>query len=127
MALISSIDGTNRRIYLDATTVGTNVHPIDIYKEMRTLRKNDENLRKHNLFLSAHGNEDKGGGKSTERYVKELEGTRIIPFDTSHELTIIGTIITDDGQEGIACFDRTPLRFDACGWLPQDWAGEYKF
>ena len=27
----------------------------------------------------------------------------------SHVLTITGIMITDDGQEGIACFDRTPL------------------
>ena len=52
MPLIASIDGPNRDIYLDASTVGTSINPIDIYKEMRTLRESDENLRKHKLFLS---------------------------------------------------------------------------
>jgi len=109
MTIIASIDGPNRNIYLHADTVGTSVHPIDIYKEMRTLRRTNEELRKYNIFLQAKGNEDKGSGKATERFVICLEGTRIIPYDTSHQITIIGTIITDDGQEGIACFDRAPL------------------
>ena len=109
MALIASIDGISRRIYLDASTVGADVHPVDVYKEMRTLRLTDESLRKYELFMRADGNIPKGGGKFTERYVTLLEGTRIVPFDTSHEISVIGTIITDDGQEGIACFDKAPL------------------
>lgn len=36
-------------------------------------------------------------------------GTKIVPYDTTHILSITGTIITDDGQEGIYCFDRSPL------------------
>jgi len=109
MTLIASIDGVNRDIYLHADTVGATVHPIDVYKEMRALRRTDESLRKYDVFLSAYGNVAKGGGKFTERYVRCNLGTRIIPYDTSHEITINGTIITDDGQEGIACFDRAPL------------------
>lgn len=109
MALIASIDGATRRVFLDATTVGTSIHPIDIYKEMRDLRRTDESLRKWDLFMSASGNISKGGGKFTERLVTLLSGTRIVPFDTSQELTITGTVITDDGQEGIAAFDRSSL------------------
>ena len=109
MALIDHIDGLNRDIYLSASTVGVSVNPIDIYKEMRTLRHNNEDLRKYNVFLTAYGHVPKSNGKYTERYVMEMESTRIIPYDTSHTLTVIGTIITDDGQEGVDCFDRTPL------------------
>jgi len=109
MTVIASIDGPNRDIYLHADTVGASVHPIDIYREMRTLRRLTESLRNYDVFLSAKGNDAKGGGKFTERYVICNLGTRIIPFDTSHELTITGTIITDDSQEGISCFDRVPL------------------
>ena len=109
MTLIASIDGLNRDIYLHIDTVGATVHPIDIYKEMRTLRRTNEALRNYDIFLSAYGNVEKGGGKFTERYVQCNLGTRIIPYDASHEITINGTIITDDGQEGIACFDRAPL------------------
>lgn len=109
MALIDHIDGPNRDIYLSAETVGASINPIDIYKEMRTLRRTDESLRVYLLFLSAKGNDSKGGGKFTERYVVCLNGTRIIPYNVSHTLTVTGTIITDDGQEGISCFDRSPL------------------
>ncbi len=109
MALIDYIDGPNRRVYLSSETISIDVHPIDIYKEMRTLRRTDEDLRKYELFMAAFGNVDKGGGKATERYVQLLLGTRIVPYDTTHVLNIIGTIITDDGQEGVYCFDRSPL------------------
>ena len=109
MTLIASIDGANRRIYLHADTVGATVNPIDIYKEMRTLRRTDEGLRIYDVFMNAEGNVSKGGGKFTERYAVLLSGTRIVPFDTSHVLTINGTIITDDGQEGIAVFDKASL------------------
>jgi hypothetical protein len=109
MPLIASIDGPNRDIYLSADTVGALVNPIDIYQEMRAIRRTDESLRQYDIFMSAFGNVPKGGGKFTERYVRLNLGARIIPFDISHQLTITGTIITDDGQEGVACFDRTPL------------------
>lgn len=109
MAVIDYIDGPNRRIYLDASTVDSEVHPIDIYKEMRALRRADENLRKYDLFMEAVGNEPKGAGKFTERFVKLLDGTTIIPFDSSGSLTITGTIINDAGQEGIPLFDKDVL------------------
>ncbi len=109
MPVIDYIDAPNRDIYLHPDTVGSSVNPIDIYREMRTLRRTDENLRKFDLFLEAKGNDAKGGGKFTERYVICLNGTRIVPYDVTHTLTVTGTIITDDGQEGISCFDRTPL------------------
>jgi hypothetical protein len=109
MTIIANIDGPNRDIYLHPDTVGASIHPIDIYKEMRALRVADESLRNYDVFLRAFGNVSKGGGKSTERYVRCESGTRIIPYDVSHVLTITGTIITDAGQEGIACFDKTPL------------------
>jgi len=109
MALVATIDGPNRDVYLSANTVGVDIIPMDIYKEVRTLRRLNEDLRKYEMFISAFGNVDKGGGKATERYIQLNSGTRIIPYDVSHVLTITGIMITDDGQEGIACFDRTPL------------------
>lgn len=109
MALIDHIDGVNRDIYLNATTVGASIHPIDIYKEYRTLRATDETLRVWNPLMLAKGFEPKGGGSYTERYVVLLAGTRIVPYNVSHTLTVIGTVITDDGQSGINCFDRGPL------------------
>lgn len=107
--MIASIDGENRLIYLDASTVNASIQPIDIYKEMRTLRENNESLRGYDIFLKAYGNVPKGGGKSTERYVQTINGTTIVPYDTSQTLTITGTIITDEGHEGVYCFNRAVL------------------
>jgi len=109
MALIDHIDGANRKVYLSSDTVDASIHPIDIYKEMRALRRTDEELRKYNLFMKAEGNIPKSSSTFTERYVILLEGTLIVPYDTTHTLTITGTIITDDGKEGIYCFDRGGL------------------
>lgn len=109
MPLIDYIDGPNRRIYLSLETVSLDLIPMDVYTEMRALRRTDEELRKYDVFLSGEGKDPKGGGKFTERFVKCLLGTRIVPYDTTHTLKIISGIITDDEQEGIACFDRTAL------------------
>ena len=109
MAIIASIDGVSRRIYLSSATQNTEVHPMDIYKEMRTLRRTNESLRKFDNFLLASGNEPKGGGKFTARLVKCLLGTRIVPYDSTHTLTITGEIITDEETSGVDCFDRTLL------------------
>lgn len=109
MAIVDSVDGESRRIFLHSDSVGVDLHPIDIYKEVRALRRTDESLRKFDNFLEAKGNDPKGSGKFTERYVVCLDGTRIIPYDTTQVLNVIGTVITDDEQEGVACFDRTGL------------------
>lgn len=109
MAVIANIDGPNRLIYLHADTQNAEVHPVDIYKEMRTFRRTDENLRKYDLFLKAEGYVPKGGGKFTPILVTCLLGTRIVPYDATHELTITGEIITDEGTSGVACFDRSGL------------------
>lgn len=109
MPLIDHIDGPNRRIYLHADSVGVQIHPMDIYREMRALRASDESLRNFEVFMKAAGNIPKGGGKFTERYVVCVAGTRIVPFDTSHDPEIVGVIISDDGLEGRNLFDRSSL------------------
>jgi hypothetical protein len=109
MALIDYIDGDTRRIYLSVDTMNTSWHPVDLYREVRSLRKTDESLRKYDNFMRGDGNIDKGGGKATERYFTLLDGARVVPYDASHILDITGTLITDDGFEGAFCFDKTPL------------------
>ena len=109
MAVIASIDGPNRLIHLHADTQNADVDPMDIYKEMRTFRRTDEDLRKFDVFLQGSGYVAKGGGKFTPKLVTCLLGTRIVPYDATHELTITTEIITDTGESGIDCFDKTPL------------------
>ena len=109
--MIDHIDPATRTIYLDNTTVNTTIQPIDIYRKMRELRRTDEELRKYDLFMTMKGAEKKNpdGSRRTERYLVLLNGTLIAPYDTSHILTIDGTIITDDGLEGVECFNRADL------------------
>ncbi len=109
MTIIANIDGPTRRVFLHADTVNASVHPIDIYREMRALRVADESLRSFDVFMKASGHESKGGGKFTERLVTLQLGTRIVPFDVDHGLTITGTLLTDDGTEGLAAFDKSLL------------------
>ena len=109
MALIDYIDPIARRIHLSIDTMNTAWHPVDLYREVRALRRTDETLRQYDNFMEGAGNIDKGGGKATERYFTLLDGTRIVPYDSSHILDITGTLITDDGFEGAFCFDKSSL------------------
>ncbi len=109
MAVVDHVDGPNRLIYLHADTANTSIEPVDIYKEVRALRANDESLRYFDAFLSGHGHEDKGGGDFTDPYVKVLLGTKIIPSDVTGFLTITGMLLSDVGTSGIDCFDTSSL------------------
>jgi hypothetical protein len=109
--MIERIDPVNRKIFLDSSTVDSTIQPIDIYREMRTLRRTNEELRKYDLFATMQGAKKKSpdGSRRTERYLVLLAGTLIVPYDTSHTLTVDGTIITDTGLEGTECFYRASL------------------
>lgn len=109
--MIDYIDPINRLVYLDASTVDETIQPIDIYRDMRLMRKVDEELRKYPLFLTMKGAEKKNpdGSKRTERYMVLLDNTFIVPYNTSHTLTVDGTIITDSGLEGVEVFNRSVL------------------
>ncbi len=109
MALIDYINGATRKIYLSADSVGITFHPMELYYEMRTLRRTIEELRKYDVFMIAYGNIPKTATSKTERFVMMMDGTRIVPYDTSQVLTVTGTVITDDGFEGVYCFDRSSL------------------
>jgi len=61
---------------------------------MRTLRRTNIALRAYDLFMKADGNVPKSTGKFTERYVTLLGGTRLVPWNATHAITITGTIIT---------------------------------
>ena len=110
--MIDYIDPATRKVYLDSSTINVTIQPIDIYREMRMLRRTDESLRQYDVFMTMRGAEKKNpsGTKRTERYLVLLQGTMIVPYQSaSHTLTIDGTIITDNGLEGAECFDRTML------------------
>jgi len=108
MSVIDHLDPATKRIYLAAGC--REYHPVeDLYAEVRTLRRTDEELRKYQCPVTAAGNVPKGGGKYTPRYIIMQHGWRIVPEDTSHVLTVTGEQLTAEGGAGSACMDLTPL------------------
>ena len=106
--VISSIDGATRRIYLNQG-VG-DFYPIeDIYHEYRNLRSTDVSLRKWEPLLSAEGNVAKGGGAFTPRYVVLLDGTKLVPFDETLQLSQLGDMITDNPDVDATLYDISGL------------------
>jgi len=109
--MIDHIDPISRLIYLDATTVDATISPLGIYQEMRALRRTTLILRGYDVFCKMGGSVPKNpsGSKRTERYLILLGGTQIVPYDTSHTLTVSGTVITDTGLEGVQVFNTLNL------------------
>lgn len=106
--VIGSIDNENKLIFL-ANDI-REYHPVDdIYKEVRNLRRLNENFRKFDIPVKAEGAVPKGGGKYTPRYAIFQNGWKIVPEDISHGLYISGEQITDDGQSGPACINTDIL------------------
>ena len=106
MAVVSTFDGANRRIYLSAVTVNSEWHPVDIYREYRAERRTNESFRVWDSFMSMEGNIPKGGGKATPRFLLLLGGVKIVPYDAVGTTTSTGEIITDDQSD---VFDYTSL------------------
>jgi hypothetical protein len=100
MAVVASWDGDTRRIYLASGV--TTFHPIDdIYREYRAERRTNEAFRKWDSFMVAIGNEDKGGGKATPRFLRLLEDgdglqAKIVPFNSAATIDVTGEMLTED-------------------------------
>ena len=109
MPLVDSIDYTNKRIYLSADTVGASVDTIDIYKEVRALRVSTDSHRNFDPMITAGGNVQKTATTFTPKFVQLLFGCRIVPYDTSHTITITRETFTDDNLSGEQVFDLSPL------------------
>lgn len=110
--IIDYIDGPNRIIYLKSpanwpiskiTASGQlEWHPVDdLYKEVRTLRRTNEELQKYFSFVSALPLNDKGGGNTTSRGAKLLRGTRVVPFDATQTMRITGDLLSDEEVTGV--------------------------
>jgi len=110
MAVVSSVNYVTRRIYLSVATVGASIDTLDIYREVRALRRVTLAHQQFRPIIIAGGNITKiTGVRSTPSYVQLLYGCRIVPYNTSHSLKVIRDTFTDDGSAGRDCFDRTPL------------------
>lgn len=110
MPLVASVDYPTKRIFLGIDSVGVDVFPIDIYKEMRERRRlNADNDRSFFPLIVGFGNEP-AGPSNTPRYADLAAGARIVPFDTDHILSIRGNLISRaDSIAGADCFDRSSL------------------
>lgn len=95
--VVDSWDGEARLIYLKSGVTTFNWID-DIYKEYRYWRRTDESSRKWLPFMRASGNEPKGGGKFTPRYVTLLDGARVVPWDENVLITVTGEGITDNAD-----------------------------
>lgn len=110
MPLVIAVDYPNKRIFLGPDSVGVDVLPVDIYREMRERRRLDaDNDRSFLPMITAFGNEP-AGPTNTPRFTNLAAGVRIVPHDTSHSLLIRGALInTSDGLAGRDLFDRSSL------------------
>ena len=96
--VIDFIDGPNRLIYLRAGVIS--FHPVDdIYKEVRNLRRLDEDLRQFDMFIEAGGNIEKSPGNFTPRFAILLLGTKIVPNGDQQTMQVLGEVFTDDPND----------------------------
>ena len=109
MPLVASVNYTTKRITLSADTVGADVDTLDVYREVRELRRTTEAHRKFKPMIVAGGNVQKTVTTFTPAYVQLLYGCRLVPYDTSHSLCLDRETFTDDGLTGKDCFDRSSL------------------
>jgi hypothetical protein len=107
MPLVSSVDYSTKRIYLSAETVNTDLDTLDVYREVRALRRIVEDHRKFSPIILAGGNLQKLPGVFTPAYVVLTPGTYIVPFDAPQRLKVVRDTFATDGRAGRDCFDRT--------------------
>jgi hypothetical protein len=110
MPIVASVNYATRRIFLSAESVGITLDTLDVYREVRALRRVTEAHRAYKPIIEAGGNLVKIPGVSaTPAYARLLYGCRIVPYNVSHSLKLIRDTFTDDGYSGRDCFDRAPL------------------
>lgn len=109
MSTVASVNYLERRIYLSATTVGAPLDTLDVYRDVRSLRRTIEAHRKFRPLIIQGGNIRKTEATATQPYAQLLNGCRIVPYDVKHSLKVVRDTFTDDGLSGIECFDRSSL------------------
>ncbi len=110
MPLVATVDYPNKRIYLSAQTADTDLDTLDVYREVRALRRTTAAHRNYRPMIVGGGNLEKIAGVSyTPAYVQLLYGCRIVPYNSSHTIRLIRDTFSDDGVSGRGCFDRTLL------------------
>lgn len=110
MPVVASVDYPAKRIYLSVDTLDAVLDTMDVYKEVRALRRLTDEHQKYRPIIVAGGNVEKITGITfTQPYVQLLHGCRIVPFNAVHKIKVIRDTFTDDGLAGRDCFDRSSL------------------
>lgn len=105
MALVSSVDYPNKKIYLGILSVGISLDMMDVYREVRALRASTEGDRRYYPMIIGGGNIQKTATTYTSPYVQLLFGCEIIPYDQTQTLTLVRDTFSDDGRAGGECFN----------------------
>lgn len=106
---VASVDYVTKRIYLDASTAVGDLDTLDVYREVRALRRTNEAHRKYKPMIVGGGMIQKTATTFTAPYVQLLDGCRLVPYNASHKIRLIRDTFTDDNMSGRDCFDRGPL------------------
>jgi len=109
MTTVASVDYDAKRIYLSATTVGVPLDTLDVYRDVRALRRTTEAHRKYKPMIVAGGNVQKTPTTFTQAYVQLLYGCYIVPYNVAQSLLVIRETFSDDGRSGVSCFARGTL------------------
>lgn len=109
MPTVASVDYPAKRIYLSADTVGVPLDLLDVYRDVRALRRATPAHQVHRPMVVAGGNLQKTETTYTQPYVQLLYGCRIVPYPAHQLLRVIREVFTDDGAYGAECFDRSTV------------------
>lgn len=109
MGTVASVDYIAKRIYLSAETVGVPLDTMDVYRDVRALRRLTEAHRKFKPMIVGGGNIQKTATTYTQPYVVLLYGCYIVPYNAAQSLLVIRDTFADDGRAGVACFDRSTV------------------
>lgn len=105
MPVVATWDWSNRRIIMGVA----NYDPIDIYREHRALRRDDETTRKYKPMVRAIGGLPKGGGQRFGNALQTLDGAKIVPLNGSGVNNLQGEIVTDNPDVDADPFDSSGL------------------
>ncbi len=115
MAIVASLDGINRNVYLDVSIADSNWSPLNLYIEYLRFRRDNEQFRGFEPLMVMKGGEPKGGGKFAPRFLQLLTDrrgitTKLIVPDTGPYRTLVeGEIATDVPDTDPEPFDMTGL------------------
>ncbi len=111
MANLASVDYANQRLHCHLDTVSNGLNPVAMYQEFMVLwLANASSEQNYYPPIRGEGNESIGGGLFTPQRADLRTGWKIVPYDSSHVLTVeVQVVNKTDGLNFTECFDRSTL------------------